>query len=100
MHRTKPGSRNRRDFAIKMAEVGYRRVLTHDELCRRWRISRSQLTRLRNQGRVPFFTPPDTRRYLYPLDSITVLEKALDKGGDTEKADITPQHVNYIPKEV
>jgi len=77
------GSVARRKFATKVAENGYRRVFTHAELATRWRVSRTQLYRLRKKGFVPFFTSPDSKKHFYPLDDILALERTLTKRRDS-----------------
>ena len=82
--RKKPrGSVARRKIAAKVAKIGYRRVFTHAELATRWRISREQLFRLRENGFVPFFTPPDSKKHFYPVDGILALERTLSKRRDS-----------------
>lgn len=49
--------------------------LTQKELAERWRVSQGTIINLRQQGKLPFFHIPGSKKILYPLESIIRIEQ-------------------------
>lgn len=47
---------------------------TQKELAIRWRVSESTVKSYRDNGDIPFFSPPGSSRVLYPKDDILTIE--------------------------
>jgi hypothetical protein len=47
---------------------------TQKELAKRWRITEATVVNIRNNGDLPFFTPPGSSRVLYPVEAILDIE--------------------------
>ncbi len=48
---------------------------TQKQLSERWHFSQGTLINWRNQGKLPFFQVPGTRKVLYPVDGILECEQ-------------------------
>ena len=49
---------------------------TQQELAKRWRVSEATIKKIRDNGGIPYFLPPNSSRVLYPRDEIIIVEQS------------------------
>lgn len=47
---------------------------TQKELAQRWRVSEATIKKIRDEGGIPYFLPPNSTRVLYPRHEVVEIE--------------------------
>ncbi len=62
---------------------------TQKELAQRWRVSEATIKKIRDEGGIPYFIPPNSTRVLYPRYEVDQIEQ--NPINYTRKEAVTPK---------
>lgn len=58
---------------------------TQKELAQRWRVTEATIKSIRDRGEIPYFSPPNSSRVLYPREEILTIEQEQLRSTNKEK---------------